>query len=209
MKVCKHCMRLEVTHSCMRKPALFRDDEFPWKYFLNIFFFQAELTSLIVPRTSWKINSKVFEILQWIGQSGELEPVFICFPAAGGIGACWLRRYLFCLLLQTSWRVLIADGQKWDKPKAAVCSCFLTNCLYFCQVICFIICYCGTRSYLVFWLSENSFFSREESSVDVLHLAFGGATCPAWRQLWASEECISSNEPGTDWPLKGAWFSVK
>lgn len=144
----------------------------------------------------------------------ELEPVFICFPAAGeggggGSGACWLRRYLFCLPLQTSWRVLTADGQKWDKPKAAVRSSSLPNCPSSCQLICFLICYRGTRPYLLFWLSEKSLFSREESSADVLHLAVGGATCPAWRELWASEECVSRSEPGTGWPPKAARFSVK
>lgn len=100
----------------------------------------------------------------------SLSPCLFVFLLQEGSRACWLRRYLFCLLLQTSWRVLTADGPKWDKPKAAVCSSLLPNCLCSCQVICFIICYRGTRSYLVFWLSEKSFSSREESSVDVLHL---------------------------------------
>lgn len=41
------------------------------------------------------------------------------------------------------------------------------------------------------------------------NLAFGGVTCPAWRELRAAEECISWNHPGTDCPLKAAWVSVK
>lgn len=52
------------------------------------FFSQAELTSLIAPKTLWKINSAVFEILERLGPSAELEPVFICFPAAEGRGGC-------------------------------------------------------------------------------------------------------------------------
>lgn len=83
----------------------------------------------------------------------SLSPCLFVLLLREGSGSCWLRRYLFCLLLQTSWRVLTADGPKWDKPEAAVCSCFLTNCRYSCQVICFIICYCGPLSYLAFWKS--------------------------------------------------------
>lgn len=89
----------------------------------------------------------------WADSAGQpsLSPCLFVLLLREGSGSCWLRRYLFCLLLQTSWRVLTADGPKWDKPEAAVCSCFLTNCRYSCQVICFIICYCGLISYLAFW----------------------------------------------------------
>lgn len=152
MKVCKFCMCLKTTRRCTRKPALFRDDKFSWKYFLHLVFFPSRID--LFDCTKDLMENKFRSI--WnssVDRAGRpsLSPYLFVFLLQEGSGACWLRRYLFCLLLQTSWRVLTADGQKWDKPKAAACSCFLANCLYFCQVICFIICCCGTRSYLVFW----------------------------------------------------------
>lgn len=44
---------------------------FPENIYLIFFSFQAKLTSLIAkiaPKTSWKINSGVFEIPEWIRQ---------------------------------------------------------------------------------------------------------------------------------------------
>lgn len=180
-----------------------------WTHFLNIFFFASGAD--LFDCTNGLMENKFGSIWNsWVDsvEQPSLSPCLFVFLLQEGWRSCWLRRYLFCLLLQTSWRLLTADGQKWDKPEAAARSCFLTNCLYLCQVICFRICYRGTLSYLVFWLSEKCFLS-EESSAEALHLAFGGATCPARRLLWAAEECISWNEPGTDRPLKGAWFSVQ
>lgn len=152
--VCKHRVCLEMTRICTETTS------FPWKYSLHIFSPpRADLTSLIVPATSWKkINLKMFEILRsslaWAG-------VYLSCCCGRERGSCWLRRYLFRLLLQTSWRVLAADGQKWDKPEAAVLSCFLPNCLFLCQVICFIFCYCGPLSYLVFWAFWKTLSSPE------------------------------------------------
>lgn len=39
---------------------------FPENIYLIVFSFQVKLTSLIAPKTSWKINSRVFEIPEWI-----------------------------------------------------------------------------------------------------------------------------------------------
>lgn len=61
---------------------------FPGNIYLIFFFFQARLTYVIAeiaPKTAWKINLRVFEILWWIRQGCQLEPMFICFLTVGGI----------------------------------------------------------------------------------------------------------------------------
>lgn len=65
------CVRLRV---CTVNPGTGGDfisnmTGFPANIYLIFFSFQAKLTSLIAeiaPKTSWKINSRVFEIPEWI-----------------------------------------------------------------------------------------------------------------------------------------------
>lgn len=155
---------------------------FPENIYLIVFSFQVKLTSLIAPKTSWKINSRVFEIPEWI-RWGYLA---------------WARVYLFCncrldqgcvdsegIWFAFCYRrregALTANGQRWDESEAAVCSRFIRKNKLFssvCHIVCSNICCCGVVSIAFYPYFPQPLSNNCICICSILDL--GSATCSAW-----------------------------
>lgn len=195
---------------------------FPGNIYLIFFFFQARLTYVIAeiaPKTAWKINLRVFEILWWIRQGCQLEPMFICFLTVGGIRVM-LTQKVFVLssvtdimkgfLLQlvrnrTNLKqlcTLISSEIKKSMLVSLPSNMFHNLQLWHCVL-------CDFLKIIIFTEPESKCFTSR--------LAFGSATCPA--RLWAVEVWLVVSGWGMhiifEWigraptAEKRAWCSVK
>lgn len=153
-----------------RKPFHFKYDQLPWKYLPNIFLFPSKIDLFDCKDCTKDLVENKFERI-WnslVDSPGlpSLSPCLFVFQLLEGSGLCWLSRYLFCLLLQTSWRVSYC---RWSEVRQTWSSCVLVfsteikknGYLSLGQVICFIICFCGIVSYVAFFLS---LFSLNQSA---------------------------------------------
>lgn len=114
----------------------------------------------------------------------SVSPCLFVFQLQEGSELCWLRRYLVCLLLQTSWRGSYCRwseiGQTWSScallfpqkekniPVSLPSNMFYNLLLWYCVLY-------GFFFIIIFTEPESNKCSHFTS-----RLAFGSATCPAW-----------------------------
>ena len=163
-------------------------DWFPCKYLPNIFLFPSKIDLFDCRDCSKDLMENKFESIwnSWVDSLGlpSVSPCLFVFRRQEGSRLCWLRRYLVCLLLQTSWRGSYCRwseiGQTWSScvilfPQK-VEKIFLSSC----QVICFIICYCGIASFMALFFKIIIFTKPERNKCFTSRRAAGSATCPSW-----------------------------
>lgn len=182
---------------------------FPENIYLIVFSFQVKLTSLIAPKTSWKINSRVFEIPEWI-RWGYLA---------------WARVYLFsncrldqgCVDSEGIWfafcyrrreGALTANRQRWDESEAAVCSRFIRKNKIFsslCHIVCSNICCCGVVS-----IAFYSYFPQ--TPVQQLHLYLQHSwlrQCNLFCVAWGAGGLKWLRNPYHSWMSWLSWTDIK
>lgn len=181
------------------KPFHFKYDQLPWKYLPNIFLFPSKIDLFDCKDCSKDLMENKFGSIwnSWVDSPGlpSVSPCLFVFQLQEGSGLCWLRRYLVCLLLQTSWRGPCCRwseiGQTWSscvllfpqKDKKNVLVSLPSN-MFYNLLLWYSVLY-GFFFIIIFAKPVSNKCSHFTG-----HLAFGSATCPRLAlSCWSVASC--------------------